>query len=822
MIPFDSDIRTDLEGKPLNGRIFFYQKDTNQLDTIYTYDNSELVECENPVYTDSEGYLEHNVILENRVYSIKQQVYNGDYDSPKADTRPTMWKDDRSYYAGQNFNENGTTDSLVFGISGLKECAIALKRVNVVGYHDHFDCGLRTYVWDETALDLEDDGQVVKSNHSATGRWLLVNTLPYIPGEYYGVYAGHEENISALFGAALTYGTNNRMISPQSIKLKRGQYNIGSNLITSRTLLLENWVFFGSSYLITCRDVQVIGAKTRNPIGRFKFTGGNVEVDSFIFCNLYEMLTSGAKTIHVHNKQVNQTAIKNANITCEGMTFIGHSSITYTQNNFKITFDNCRFIGDDIFPLSGEYILRNMPATDKPFCSIGDYDTATCPLDIDNFSDGDAYAYVAREIYHLTDIDLQGKTFCPPTDIGTIVLGDGITYRNATIGYIAPHGNSNSFINCTIAKVSVDAPQGTTFSSCMIGNLCYANFDRLDTDITLIDSSVQTLTLNPNIKCSMTAKGTTFNCSIGHGLTQDIVDVSHPFIGSLDFESCEVFDDIVIRGQSSFHNCKLHGSIWTQDYLEVNTNVIRASFVSCVIDGRHIMQHYIPYRENVRSYCTWKGNIFNYTQDIPIYPESWSDPLGEGTFTYQDCTKLYLDPYPIHHEWTYSSNNGPMVVPDYPKGCYTSIINVADPHNVQGYATIQEVPFVAPGHSIKSVTSPGEYERMEYDDLYMDDLKLTLRFYREFWWTGHHETIHRPDPLGNATVVREFTTNKSYSFDGGYSWTCRPRKTTAFWENSSKAYFRIMFDIRSPNHDWGNMEDVGILDAVPYYSVKYV
>ena len=818
MIPFDSDMRTDLEGKPLKGRIFFFQKDTNQLDTIYTFDNSELVECENPVYTDSEGYLEHDVILENRVYSIKQQVYKGDYDSPKADTRESMWKDDRCYYAGLDLDENGSTEPIVFGISGLKDSAIALEKVNVIGYHNNFDCGMRTYVWDETALDLADNGQVVKSNHSATGRWLLVNTLPYIPGEYYGVYAGHEENISTLFGASLTYGTNNKMISPLSIKLKRGTYSIGSNLITSRTLLLEDKVDFGSTYRITCKDVLVIGNKSTNPIGRFKFNGDNVEVHSYIFYDLFEMLTSGAKTIHVYDVQNNQTVEKNADITCKDMTFIQHGSITYSQTNFMITFDNCHFIGGKIFPLRGKYILKNMPATDLPFGSVGEYETATCPLDIENFSEGDMFAHVATRTYHMTDVDLQGKTFCKSMNIGTIIIDPNVTYRNASIGYVAPHGVNTTFVNCTIRKVSVDVGTGTQFVSCVIDELEYNQFDHDDTDITLIDSRVNSLRLNEYIKCSITAKRTKFNSSIGHDIEQaSYYDPSSPFIGSLDFDECEVDDDIVIRGQSSFKNCLLHGSIWTQDYLEGNNYVIRSSFISCVIDGRHVMQHNVAYRENVRSYCIWKNNTFNNTEKNPIYPESWSDPLGEGTFTRNDCTKHYLDPYPSHHSWTYKGNKGPKVIPDYPIGSYTSLMNIA---GSSGFAKITEVPFVAPGHSIKSVNGD-TYEQMDSEDMYMNNLKMWIRLYREVYWTGNHQTRHMPDLIDNPEVIFQMVTNKAYNFDGGYSWTCRPRKTTAFWENSSEAYFRMMFDIDSPNHDWGNREDYGSLDMIPYYSVKY-
>ena len=76
MIAFDKDRRLDIIGKPLYGRISFFQKDTNQLDKIYIYDeNDQLVLCENPVYTDINGFLEYDVILENKFYTVHQEKY---------------------------------------------------------------------------------------------------------------------------------------------------------------------------------------------------------------------------------------------------------------------------------------------------------------------------------------------------------------------------------------------------------------------------------------------------------------------------------------------------------------------------------------------------------------------------------------------------------------------------------------------------------------------------------------------------------------------------------------------------------------------------
>ena len=444
-------------------------------------------------------------------------------------------------------------------------------------------------------------------------------------------------------------------------------------------------------------------------------------------------------------------------------------------------------------------------------------DIATCTLDIDNFESVDTFVLTARSC-GFTTIDLNGRSLYSRPNVSTLLIGSGLTYINGSLGNISIQENTY-FNNCKIDKIRLIGASEVGFVSCRIGTLVH---ESQDTVITLIDSWVAELQHNKNLNCILGATKSVFHSSIGSGLTQGAVgDNTNPFVGGITLLDCSVYGDIVIRGALDIQNTTVSGSVWTQDFLLNGTeNFIYSVMRNCVIGGRHLLQHYQPYRTGVKSTCFWIGNLFLNTEKNPIYPESWSDPLGEGTFTRNDCSTLYLDPYPAHHTWLYKSNSGPKVIPDYPMGNFTSIINVADPHGVEGYATIQEVPYVAPGHSVKAVHD-GEDERMDYEDLYMNDLKVNLRFYREMYWTGSHATRHRPDYLGNSAVVHSFATNKDYEFDGGYHWTCRPRKTTAFWENSSEAYFRIMFSIDSDNHDWGNMEEYGSLDILPYTSVIY-
>lgn len=807
MNAFDKDIRLDRNGEPLHGRIYFLQKDTNQLDSIYTYDEqNNLIPCNNPVYTNINGFLEYDVILENRIYSIKQERYLGNLDDPKSDTKPSSWEDDRWYYAGFSI-ENGKEDTVVYGYESIKHADPSIGTLTVIGYHNDFDCGARTYVWDKTATDVEDFGQIFKSNVQNTGRWVLVNSLPYIPSEYYGVYPGHLENLQTLFGASLLYGSDNKISSPKAIKMHRGVYNLTSNVSTSRTLLLEDEIDFGSTYQVTCKDVKIIGSgNLKKPIGNFKFTGSDVTVDSYIFYDLFKMLYSGAKTIHIYDKQANQVAERTAAITCKDMTFISHGTLTI-PGHYYITLDNCHLIGDKLFGNGFYFKFKNMEVTDKTFVDYfasGEIDPATCSIHIDNFENPDKYVYAAMHSFDLSEIDLQGHTYAVDnTQVYQILNTKPMTFRNGYLGKVCALTDVN-IENCNVHDFQIK--NGTVnFKNCNIDKVSYENQGVI---FNFVDCFVHDFDWDNETKVELNAINTTLNCDIGDSLTQGKTgDNSNPLLGTLRLWKSRVYGNIVVRGPLEMEESFVRDSIWTQDFEEGGFHVIRSTMKDSTICGRHIMQHYKPYRTGVRSSCVWINNKFSNVEKNPIYPESWSDPVGEGKFTKDDVTTLYLDPYPKNHIWVYKSNRGPKAIPDFPTGSYVGWFGFGS-KNYGGYAAFEPVPMVYPGHSIKGFDEDGWPITMDYEDVYIPNVKWSIRFYRELWWENNHTQKFEHNPH-NPSQIFEAITNKEY---GAVNY--KPFKQTSYYENSSEAYFRVGFRTSSDTVSYGDWELYGTLDVV--------
>ena len=120
-----------LDGKPVHGRFFVYQKDTNQVAEVLTYDsNRSLVSGQNPIYTDIYGFPEYEVILEDQIYSVVVERYLGDYSDPKTDDRPEMWSVCNSYYLGAQIDtvESGT----IYSVSSLPDVDVEIGTVNVI------------------------------------------------------------------------------------------------------------------------------------------------------------------------------------------------------------------------------------------------------------------------------------------------------------------------------------------------------------------------------------------------------------------------------------------------------------------------------------------------------------------------------------------------------------------------------------------------------------------------------------------------------------------------------------------------------------------
>lgn len=211
-----------------NGRLFVYENDTTDLADIYTYERSEFVQAQNPIYF-VDGITENTYFLKNKIYDVVAQEYKGDSSIPSGDLRETMWV--QSFSTKIGFEYDPLTDNedvaTVVTIANLKNYNVG-GFVKVIGYWNEHDCEQRLYMWDNTCVNTPDNGLIVQSNVSDTGRWILISN-EVMKSEYYGVYGSHQENLPELFHYNDLYGTYS-LVSPKTILLSPGDYGDGFTL----------------------------------------------------------------------------------------------------------------------------------------------------------------------------------------------------------------------------------------------------------------------------------------------------------------------------------------------------------------------------------------------------------------------------------------------------------------------------------------------------------------------------------------------------------------------------------------------------------------
>lgn len=445
----------DKSGRVVHGRFYVFQKDTDQKAKIYLYDeNNSLIQGANPVYTDNYGYPEYDVILDDNIYSIVVESYIGNYSDPKQDERPEMWEISNTYYEGYVKNSDETPE-VVYGINSLADADIAKQKIDVVGYYNPFDCGLRTYVWDPDCLAMPDGGYVLGSNKESTGRWILLNDLPWIPSEYYGVYPGKTSNMNNLVSAPKYINGSAHVYSlPNAIKFATGEYELPTNMVLAfdRSLVVDNKTSFGTKYTVTCNGVTRFGERTNTSIGKLKLPSTTParlswfpDYDSFLDC--------GAKSLHIDCDL--PSIYLTGTHTMENCTFYFEGYNFQTMGG-SLTLDNCSIEGatSNNNGFSSDVVFKNMYYTDKYMWSGSNANVIqNCTFNVLDFKSIDNYVEAVIKTGGNT-LDLAGKTatkkFTIPDSVSAFYLSNG-DFKNVEVGF-----TGSTIKNVIIQKANVN------------------------------------------------------------------------------------------------------------------------------------------------------------------------------------------------------------------------------------------------------------------------------------------------------------------------------------------------------------------------------
>jgi hypothetical protein len=349
----------DINGDPLvNGKVEILDPVSNNFLTVWTYSDDEYVTAENPVILDVEGRSENTVFCDRLVYCRSYKFLGLD------ENRHPMYEFVRDWYAGQD-RENESRD-YVTGMESLRDLDPSVNSsVNVIGYFNAYDCPLRTYIWDPNCNQDVDNGYIVGSNVSDTGRWILLFDGEYLPSSYYGVYPDSEGNISALVGYPDKVGTSLKPTAP-GIWFVPGNYS--STFTTLKKLQIDAKCQFAG--IVDCNSVDVVGTP-EHYVGDFYVTGG--EVHSSWYKNVNVFLNCGASTLVIDPANYFVTSLITNTTSLANKTLRGGNRlpVTFSQAGCYRVEDSTLLEGTIFDPRYDRVLFNTDKYGDGNFTKVG-------------------------------------------------------------------------------------------------------------------------------------------------------------------------------------------------------------------------------------------------------------------------------------------------------------------------------------------------------------------------------------------------------------------------------------------------------------------
>lgn len=511
----------------VQGKLEILDPVSNNPLTIWSYTDDEYTVMTNPVILDIEGRVPQTVFCDRIVY-VRVYAFKG-YD----EHNQPIYEFIRDFYAGEN--ENSESREYVVGIDALKDLDPSVNSsVNVLGYFNAYDCPMRQYVWDAACTQDADNGYIIASDTSATGRWILVFSGEYLPSSYYGVYPGHIANINALLSYIEYVGTALTKTAP-GVWFVPGNYDVSTNLQTTKRLLLDAGTTFACQYFY-CGNLRVIG-EPQSAICDFDFYDPEQEAHSSWFRTMAGYLTSNAKKYIFDTKDnfLNHT-LQNANYVLQNKIIEGQTRlpVTYNGDNCRITFNNCVINAERIFNSTDRLGFVYTDIKDNWWTNPASIDwnstvyartVALNRIQLDNFTNVTAYVN-AKVADGATFVDLAGR------EIGSLAFNGGlIELRNAYVTNILTISKPSSDIylkHVICGNVSCSCRYLTIEDNCDISFSNEPSFSAMWAYKSKVYGSSFWTSHTKQIICQ--------NCEVGFGLNwaQDN-DFDHPYI---EFTEC--------------------------------------------------------------------------------------------------------------------------------------------------------------------------------------------------------------------------------------------------------------------------------------------
>lgn len=611
-----NDLFLDTEGKKIpGGRIFFLDPDTTNAIDIFTYHASDdsYVAAENPIYLNVQSRAEQTYFT-NQLTLVRVYKYIGNFSDPRVDDNDANFKFVREFYAGESTDDIiGSAGIVLHGLNDLisiQPPEEGTTTVTVVGYWTSSDCEARTYIWDPASTESPDNGYVVKSSKSDSGRWILKFDGEYLPSTYYGVYPGHEENINVLLSFNDTVGTTQEFKTAGGVYFAQGDYAGTVALVTTKKLQIDSDTHFVRE--IQCDSVEVVGIPTA-PIAEFYFTGTNAEAHSSWFRSIQAFWSCNAKKFIIDPTNVFYNTVLTNDCGPTNAIIEGHQRLPISNyNNHYLRFNNCIFVGENFFNQNDRIyfsytdikdIWWNTPSAIDFGTNVQARGSSLNRILLDNFVSNQAYAN-AMFYNGATEID-----YCGRRHNGSLSLSGFTHVMNLTADTVGmSNGNNNTaFDNCTIGNLAITCNQLTVNNS----NINFGN------EPTFSAAWFNNSTINGYQWTTGSKQIIAKKCHWGINLKMAVDNTSH--------EAWKQFDDCTFTENTVM-------------------NIKYARFTRCVMDNVFIKIY--PYKTNdvYYNFAYFRDNVYNCSSPI-----EFTNYNKDGYNEDPDC-------YDVVASWTFVGN----------------------------------------------------------------------------------------------------------------------------------------------------------------------
>lgn len=250
-------------GKPLaGGRLMIYKYSSTELADVYV-DSDYTTPANNPFALDNTGSMPFNVYMQESV-TVHVQKFIG-YDEYNVE----LYADQKTFdIIAADDSGTGTSVGYLNSVADLRAYAVEQgKCVTVTGYFTSGDCPARVFQYDANSSALDNNGTIIESSLTASGRWIWVPEGPTIDCRTFGVIAG-SNNINANFASFIAYCASTEKIG----YIPNGNYN----LTQSGNIEVHAALFVDESVKINSTGTYTIALRNGKTTLKGTFAGTNV------------------------------------------------------------------------------------------------------------------------------------------------------------------------------------------------------------------------------------------------------------------------------------------------------------------------------------------------------------------------------------------------------------------------------------------------------------------------------------------------------------------------------------------------------------------